>query len=153
MAAIAFFLALIALIPISSGYFQTVTTAEPLSITKSSVSLENFLAYRVAVLTYTEQTPAFTGTVYDSALSNLPPGYLKTGPWTNQVSATEIVIYGSSNIGKVGASTLSNDSVNYAANYVFGYANSGNWVTTTGGIVSSAPGYVVEGAILAIINK
>lgn len=154
MAALAFLVALVALIPIASGYFQTVTTAEPPPVTKSVVSLDNFLAYRGAVTTYSEQNSSFTGTVPDAALANwLPPGYQKLGPWTNQVSATQIVVYGNGNIGRIGASTLSNDSVAYAANYVVGYAVDGNWVSTAGGVISAAPAYVPAGGILAIINR
>ncbi|MVF24266.1 hypothetical protein EVC37_22045 [Methylocaldum sp. BRCS4] len=154
MAAIAFLVALIALMPIASGYFQAVTTAEPLSVTKSVVMQENFLAYRVAVMAYAEQNPSVTGTAPDAALTGwLPPGYQKLGPWTNQISATQIVTYGSSDIGRIGSSTLSNDSVVYAANYVVGYAVGGNWVTTAGGVISPAPAYVLEGSILAIINR
>ena len=154
MYALAFLVALVAFIPFASGYFQTVTTAEPLTVTRSIVSLENYLAYRGAVMSYAEQNQAYTGTVPDTALTSLlPPGYIKTGPWTNQISGTQIVVYGTSNIGMIGASKLSNDSVVDSANYLVGYAKSGNWVTTAGGTISTAPAYVPDGAILSIISK
>lgn len=153
MTALSFFLGFLALLPFASGYFQTVTLAEPLSVTKSAISLDNYLAYRGAVLTYAELNQDFVGTVPDASLTNLPPGYQRSGPWTNQITATQIVVYGSNNIGMIGASTLSNDSVSAAANYLVGYAKGGNWVTTVGGTISPAPGFVPEGAILAIIDK
>lgn len=153
MTALGFFFAFLALIPFASGYFQTVTLAEPVTVTKSAISLDNFLAYRAAVLTYTEQNQAAAGTVQDTSLTSLPPGYQKLGPWTNQITATQIVVYGSSNIGMIGASTSSTDSVSVAANYFVGYAKGGNWVTTAGGTISPSPGFVPDGAILAIIDK
>jgi len=55
MNALTFLIVLMSLIPIASGYFQSVTTAEPLTVTKKVISLENFLAYRGAVLTYAEK--------------------------------------------------------------------------------------------------
>lgn len=152
MAALSFFFAFLALIPFASGYFQTVTLAEPVSVTKSVITLDNFLAYRGAVLAYSEQHSTFVGTVPDSALTNLPPGYQRLGPWTNQITSTQIVVYGSSNVGIIGASS-SNDALNASANYLVGYAKNGNWVTTTGGAITTAPGFIPDGAILAIIDK
>jgi hypothetical protein len=153
MNALTFLIVLMSLIPIASGYFQSVTTAEPLTVTKKVISLENFLAYRGAVLTYAEKNPAFVGIVPDASLPSLPPGYQKMGPWVNKITAKKIVVYGSSDIGMIGASTLSNESSVDAANYLVGYAKSGNWVSTALGIISPAPNYVPEGAILAIIDK
>jgi PilM len=154
MYALAFFIALVALIPFSSGHFHAVTTAEPLSVTRSTVALDNFLIYRQAVMAYSENNPSFTGTVADVTISSkLPPGYQKLGPWTNQISAAQIVVYGSSSIGLIGSSTLSNDSVIDGAHYLVGYAKNGNWESTAGGVISTAPAYVPTGAILAIINK
>jgi hypothetical protein len=152
MTALAYFLVLIALIPFASGYFQTVSTTEPLTVTRSVVSLENFLTYRDAVMTYAEHNPSFTGTVPDASIATIFPNYIKTGPWTSQISATQIVVYSTANIGPIGASTLSNESAIASANYLYGYAAGGNWVTTSGGIIQTAPAYVPAGAILAIIN-
>jgi len=152
MTALAYLLVLVALLPFVSGHFQAVSTVEPLTVTRSVVSLENFLTYRDAVMTYAEKNPNFTGTVPDAAIATIFSNYIKTGPWTNQVSATQIIVYSSANIGPIGASTLSNESAIASANFLYGYASSGNWVTTSGGIISAAPAYVPAGSILAIIN-
>jgi len=153
MVILGLFLAIVAIIPIASGLHSATMLNEPPPVMRTVATLENFMMYRNAVQTFGEQNPAFTGNVSDSSLTNLPGGYQKLGPWTNEISVTQIVVYGSANIGMIGASAQSNQSSILAANYLVGYAKGGNWVTTSAGILSAAPGYVPEGAILAIINK
>jgi hypothetical protein len=143
--------------PFASGFFQQVTTSESITTTRSGITLDNYLAYRSAVITYTEQNPAFTGVVQDNTLVNLlPPGYIKLEQWTNQISATDIVIYGSQNIGTISASS---DTAVYLDNYIVGYAKNGNWVIngvcapTPAGLCVAAPAYVPDGAILSLLNK
>lgn len=156
MIALVFLIALAALIPFSSGYFETVTLAEKAPVTRQVIAFDNFLAYRGAVVAYAESNPAFNGTIPDATVLSvpgyLPIGFQKTGPWTNTLTATQIVVYSSSDIGSIGASTLSNNSIVDASNYMYGYARSGNWMIG-GSVFSSAPAFVPEGAILAIINR
>lgn len=160
MTAQAFFFAFLALLPFASGYFYTTTTSESHSSTRSAITLENYLAYRSAVITYTERTPAFTGVIPDNALVNLlPTGYRKSGQWTNQISSTQIVIYGSQNIGVLSAASLADDTASYLSDYIVGYAKNGNWningvcAPTPAGNCVAAPAYVPEGAILSLLDK
>ena len=153
----ALLLSFAALIPFASGFFQQVSTGESITTTRSGITLDNYLAYRSAVITYTEQNPAFTGVVQDNAIVNLlPPGYNKLAQWTNQITTTEIVIYGSQNIGTISPSP---DTAAYLDNYIIGYAKNGNWVVngvcspTPAGLCVAAPAYVPDGAILSLLDK
>ena len=152
-------LMLVSVIVLASGDHTRAINAEPVTTTRSVVTLENYLAYRTAVVSYAESNPAYSGSV---ALSNLttwlPPNFVALGPWTNQITSSQIVVYASSNIGPVGSSTQAvspyeNTALNDAANYFIGYQVGGNWVTAWGGTISAAPGFVPSGALMSIVNR
>lgn len=147
---IVYFFIFLSIIPISSGYLQSVLYAEPASIIKKSSLIDNFVTYRQAVLTFADQHKDFVGTISDSQLANLlPPNFVKTGSWTNYLSTDQTIIYAQIAGDIVSSNTLKLDA---KINKYVGYARNQRWITSLGDNCA-APNYVPNGALLSMINR
>ena len=147
---LAYFFIFLAIIPISSGYLQSAIYQESASVIKESSLIDNFVTYRQAVLTFSDQHHDFVGTITDSQLANLlPPNFVKTGKWSNYLNADQTVIY-----AQVAGDVLSSNTLNLdpQINKYVGYARNGRWISALGDNCAS-PNYVPNGALLSMINR
>ena len=149
MIIVVFLFLFVSTIPIASGYFQAVTTAESANITKTAAIAENFVIYRYAVLNYIENHQSQTGVISDDILK-LPPNFVKLGGWTNKVQGGYIVVYSTGKVGLLSSNILAKSN---AVDSVVNYTSNGRIISPVFGDRGTSFAFVPDGSLISVIQQ